>query len=83
MIFTFEPLGLLSINSWIVRYFDFAASSFAFAESEASNEATVTAWFSAPEARTFPGTTTTAALSVFLLMVLKLTITRWLRVLAR
>ena len=57
MILTFEPFGFFSSSSLIVMYFPFAASSLAFAASEASNEATVTAWSSAPEARILPGTT--------------------------
>ena len=65
IIFTFEPFGFFSRSSLIGMYFDFAASSFALAASEASKAASVIGWSNSPEPRILPGTTTTSAFVCF------------------
>jgi hypothetical protein len=69
----FAPVGFFSKSSGIERYFALAATSFAFAFSEAPNDATVTAWFMLPDPKSLPGTTTMSLLLVFLFILLRLT----------
>lgn len=65
------------------RYFAFAAFIFCLALSDASKAATVRAWLSEPDARTFPGTMIVSFCLVYLSIRLRFTEIRCLLGLAR